>query len=50
MELLSSNIAKKIQETEPRKKFLTFQGMVALKKLLIFPEVELFSPPPENFL
>ena len=49
MELLSSNI-KKNQEAKTPKAFLIFQETELLKKLLIFWEMEPFSPPREKFL
>ena len=47
MELLSSNI-KKTRKWKPRKKIPYISGNGALKKLLIFREMEPFSPSPKK--
>ena len=49
MELFGSNI-KKFQETETPKKILFISVTGTLKKLLIFWEMEPFSPPQQNVL
>ena len=43
-------ILKNFRNRKPRKKFLIFDETETLKRILVFWEMELFSPPRENFL
>ena len=43
-------VLKNFRKRKPRKKCLIFEETETLKKILIFREMELFSPPRENFL